>query len=93
VALAGPSAFEIKFTRYMNCCHREHREFLQAVGSLSTSFQVQADSLGRVTGEDRVASFDCLVRGKAGVEHGLVSRFAVLIKLSEPQAARRGVLF
>jgi hypothetical protein len=38
--------------------------------------------------EDKIASFDSLVAGKAGFEHGLVGRLAVLIKLIEPLAAR-----
>ena len=46
-----------------------------------------------VMSEDQVASFDRLVAGKAGFERRLFGRFAVLVKLSEPPAARRGVLF
>jgi hypothetical protein len=46
-----------------------------------------------ITGEDEVTRFDSLVAGKAGVEHGFVGGFAVLIKLREPPAARCGVLF
>ena len=44
-------------------------------------------------GEDKVASFDSLMARKAFFEIGLGARFAVLIKLCEPPAARRGVLF
>jgi hypothetical protein len=44
----------------------------------------------RVTVEDRVASFDGLVTGKAGVVHCLVGGFPV-VKLSEPPAAGRGI--
>ena len=44
-------------------------------------------------GENKVASFGRLVAGKAGFEHRLVGGFAVLIELSEPPAACRGVLF
>ena len=40
--------------------------------------------------EDKVASFDDRVAGKAGVVHRLVGGFAV-VKLSEPPAAGRGV--
>ena len=43
-----------------------------------------------VTGEDQVAILDSLVAGKAGSEHCLVGRFAVL-KMSESPAVRRGV--
>jgi hypothetical protein len=43
-----------------------------------------------VTVEDKVASFDGLVAGKAGVVHRLVGGFAV-VKVSEPPAAGRGV--
>jgi hypothetical protein len=42
-------------------------------------------------GEDKIASFDSLVAGEAGFEHRLLGGFAVLIELSEPPAARRGV--
>jgi hypothetical protein len=45
-----------------------------------------------VTGEDQVALFDSLVAGKAGFEHCLVGRFAV-VKMSESPAAGRGVFF
>ncbi len=44
-------------------------------------------------GEDKVASLDSLVAGKAFFEIGFGARFAVLIKLREPPAARRGVFF
>ena len=44
-------------------------------------------------GEDQVASFDSRVAGKASFEHRLVGRFAAFIELSEPPAARGGVLF
>src|SRR5580693_2076891 len=43
-----------------------------------------------VTGEDKVASFDRLVAGEAGLEQRLVRGFAVS-KLCETPAARRGV--
>lgn len=43
-----------------------------------------------VTVEDKVASFDGLVAGKAGVVHRLVSGFPI-VKLSEPPAAGRAV--
>jgi hypothetical protein len=43
-------------------------------------------------GENKVARFGKLVAGEAGFVHRLVGRFAVL-KVSEPPAARRGVLF
>ena len=47
---------------------------------------------GRVTGEDKVASFGGLVAGEAGFVHRLVARFAVR-KISKSPAARRGVFF
>ena len=43
-------------------------------------------------GEDKVASFGLRVAGKAGFEQGLVARFAVIVEMSKPPAARRGVL-
>jgi hypothetical protein len=43
-----------------------------------------------ITVEDKVASFDGRVAGKAGVVHPLAGGFAV-VKLSEPPAAGRGV--
>src|SRR5262249_2726406 len=45
-----------------------------------------------VTVEDKVASFDDLVAGRAGVVHRLVGGFTV-VELSEPPAVGRGVLF
>src|SRR6266849_5640872 len=45
-----------------------------------------------VTCEDKVASFGLVVAGEAGIHKRLVARFAVF-EVSEPPAARRGVLF
>src|SRR5262249_4017086 len=47
---------------------------------------------GGVTVEDKVASFDDRVAGKAGVVHPLVGGFTV-VELSEPPAVGRGVFF
>jgi hypothetical protein len=46
----------------------------------------------RVTGEDKVASFNGLVAVEAGFVHRLVGGFAIG-KISESPAARRGVFF
>ena len=43
-------------------------------------------------GEDKVASFDRLVAGKAGFEQRRVGRFAVF-ELSKPPATCRGIFF
>ena len=43
--------------------------------------------------KDVVASLDGFVTREAGFELRIVERFAILIKLSEPPARRRGVLF
>src|SRR3954454_571366 len=45
----------------------------------------------RITVEDKVASHDGRVAGKAGVVHHVAGGFAV-VELSEPPAAGRGVL-
>src|SRR5688572_27265528 len=47
--------------------------------------------LRRVTGEDKIASFDRLVAGVALSHQGLTGGFAV-VEVSEPPAARRGIL-
>src|SRR5512144_2824486 len=52
--------------------------------------RLSAVELGCVMGEDKVASFDGLVAGKAGVVHRLVGGLAI-VELSEPPAAGRGV--
>ena len=54
---------------------------------------ISFSALRRVTGEDEVASFGRLVAGEAGLVLCLIGRFAVLIKLGEPPAARRYVFF
>src|SRR5215813_5413579 len=53
---------------------------------------VTLSASGCVTVEDKVASLDDLVAGKAGVVHRLVGGFTV-VELSEPPAVCRGVLF
>src|SRR6516225_615462 len=45
-----------------------------------------------VTGEDKIARFDLIVAGEAGLHERLVARFAVL-EVSKTPTARRGVLF
>jgi len=43
-------------------------------------------------GEDKVASFGLRVAREAGFHERLVARFTVRVEVSEPPAARRGVL-
>jgi hypothetical protein len=51
---------------------------------------VLALASGRVACEDKVASFDWLVAGEAGLKQNLVGRLAVF-ELSKPPTARRSV--
>jgi hypothetical protein len=60
-------------------------------GKLCQNKKIDDGRLWCVTGEDKVARFDGLVAGKAGVGHNPGGGFAV-IKLSEPPTAGRVVL-
>ena len=73
------------------CLDQHVLDFLMARFETAKAHRGNENSVLRcVTVEDKVASFDDRVAGKAGVLHRRVGRFAV-VKLSETPAACRGI--
>src|SRR5271157_4555090 len=75
----------VMFSFFLMSCFRDP----QTSRCLRDILMIWFSVLRCVTGEDKVASFDGPVAGKAGVVRRLVGGFPV-VKLSEPQAAGRG---
>src|SRR5262249_15771942 len=80
-------------TLYISVAGMHGPSRLICVCSSCHSFQLWLSVSRCVPSEDQVALFNGLVAGKAFVEICLGARLAVLIKLREPPAPRRGILF